>query len=208
MRPHATAQAAAARRVRRRQPQRGQPRERSSLAFAVAAALAATHLAAQAAPDPAAGPATGSLQNPPEGSADWYDLQARTAVERHGYEAAAKLLGEAKRAFPDDVRFNLALASLYYDEQLWRLALDEYVEAERKGTADPEQYARIARCLGKLDRNREAVGWLERATEQWPGTRSSWTTSAGCTSRSTGTPTACGCCSRPPRIRACPPISR
>jgi tetratricopeptide (TPR) repeat protein len=139
------------------------------LAFAVAAALASPRLAAQAAPDPAAGPATGSAQYPAEGSADWYDRQARTAIERHGYEAAAKLLGEAKRAFPDDTRFNLALASLYYDEELWRLALDEYVEAERKGVADPEQYARIARCLGKLDRNREAVGWLERATEQWPG---------------------------------------
>ena len=95
--------------------------------------------------------------------------RAQEAVERHGYEAAAKLFGEAKRAFADDARFNLGLASLYYGEQLWRLALDEYVEAERKGAADAEGYARIARCLGKLDANREAVGWLERATERWPG---------------------------------------
>ncbi|MCX7029749.1 MAG: hypothetical protein NTU62_06465, partial [Spirochaetes bacterium] len=140
-----------------------------ALALALAAMLAAVRLAAQAAPDPATSPATSSAAEPAAGSADWYDLRAREAVDRHGYEAAAKLLGEAKRAFPDDARFNLNLASLYYGEQLWRLALDEYVEAERKGAADPEQYARIARCLGKLDANREAVGWLERATERWPG---------------------------------------
>jgi tetratricopeptide (TPR) repeat protein len=151
VRPHAAARAAAV------------------LACALSLTLFAARLAAQAAPDPAAAAGSGAARSPAEGAADWYALRAREAVERHGYEAAAKLLGEAKRAFPDDVRFNLALASLLYDEQLWRLALDEYVEAERKGTADPEQYARIARCLGKLDRNREAVGWLERATERWPG---------------------------------------
>ncbi len=140
-----------------------------ALAAAFSLALAAVRLAAQAAPDPAAVPAADSAANPVEGSADWYDRQARTAIERHGYEAAAKLLGEAKRAFPDDVRFNLALASLYYDEELWRLALDEYVEAEHKGAAESEHYTRIARCLGKLDANREAVAWLERGTERWPG---------------------------------------
>jgi tetratricopeptide (TPR) repeat protein len=140
-----------------------------ALAFALAAALAAPHLTAQATHGPAAGPAPGAAADPAAGSADWYDLRAREAVERHGYEAAAKLLGEAKRVFPDDARFNLSLASLYYGEQLWRLALDEYLVAERKGAADAEGYARIARCLGKLDANREAVGWLERATEKWPG---------------------------------------
>ena len=119
-------------------------------------------------PRPAAAPAPGTA-GLAEGSADWYDQRAQEAVERHGYEAAAKLFGEAKRAFPDDARFDLGLASLYYGEQLWRLALDEYLEAERKGAADAEGYARIARCLGKLDENREAVGWLERATEKWPG---------------------------------------
>jgi len=125
---------------------------RCMLAFAAALALAAPRLAGQA-----------------EGSAEWFDRQAREAVDRHGYEAAAKLLGEAKRAYPGDIRFNLRLASLYYDNELWRLALDEYVEAERKGAEDPEQFARIARCLGKLDANREAVAWLERATQRWPG---------------------------------------
>jgi tetratricopeptide (TPR) repeat protein len=129
-------------------------------AAALACALSLTFPApihAQAAPGPAAD------------SADWYDLQARAAVERHGYEAAAKLFGEAKRAFPDDARFDLGLASLYYGEQLWRLALDEYVAAERKGAAGSAEYARIGRCLGKLDRNREAVAWLERAAAKWPG---------------------------------------
>jgi len=139
-----------------------------ALALAVAMALACPRLAAQAAPDPASG-ARGATTGAVEGSADWYDAEAQVAIARHGYEAAAKLLGEAKRAFPDDTRFNLTLASLYYDEQLWRLALAEYVEADRKGAADPEQYARIARCLGKLDENHEAVVWLERATERWPG---------------------------------------
>ncbi len=137
------------------------------LAIAVAASLAAPRLAAQAAPGPAAARAgTRTLRRAPRTGTT---SGRGTAVERHGYEAAAKLFGEAKRAFPDDARFNLGLASLYYGEQLWRLALDEYVEAERKGAADAEGYARIARCLGKLDANREAVGWLERAAEKWPG---------------------------------------
>lgn len=139
-----------------------------ALALLLAAAVAVPRLAAQAAAG-AASPAPGGAAEAPTGSADWYDRQARSAIERHGYEAAAKLLDEAKRAFPDDARFNLALASLYYQEQLWRLALDEYLAAERKRPLESEPYARIGRCLGKLDRNREAVAWLERALERWPG---------------------------------------
>jgi tetratricopeptide (TPR) repeat protein len=133
-----------------------------------AGAIACPRAAAQAATGPVTGAEGIPAAGPVEGSADWYDLKAQEAIGRHGYEAAAKLLGEAKRAFPEDTRFDLTLASLYYEEQLWRLALDEYIEADRKGTADPDQYARIARCLGKLDENREAVAWLERATQRWP----------------------------------------
>jgi tetratricopeptide (TPR) repeat protein len=143
-------------------------RSKTALALVLVFTAVGPRLPAQAAPDPASSAAESPAAVLVEGSAEWYDLRAEEAIGRHGYEAAAKLLGEAKRAFPDDARFNLTLASLYYDEQLWRLALGEYVEADRKGAAESEQYARIARCLGKLDANREAVTWLERATSRWP----------------------------------------
>src|SRR5512138_2110886 len=66
------------------------------------------------------------------GSLDWYDSQAKDAITASNFEAAVKLLTEAKAKFPKAPEVNLQLADLYYDKELFTLALDEYLLAEKK----------------------------------------------------------------------------
>ncbi|MFP4205162.1 MAG: tetratricopeptide repeat protein [Spirochaetaceae bacterium] len=103
-----------------------------------------------------------------ERDADWYAARALEAIEAENYSRAVSLLKEGQEHYPETLRLYSMLGDLYFDEDLYRLALSEYREAER---IDPTDFAVLhgaALSLGRLNENEEAVRYLERVLELYP----------------------------------------
>ena len=59
-------------------------------------------------------------------NADWYYGRAQEAIEAENYEIAVEIIEEGKQRFPQNAELRLLLADLYYDKELYNLALEEY----------------------------------------------------------------------------------
>jgi tetratricopeptide (TPR) repeat protein len=94
--------------------------------------------------------------------------RAQDAITRNAYESAVKILTEAKARFPTSPRASLALGDLYYDKELYTLALGEYREAEKKGATDFATLTQISRCFGKLNQEKSSIEYLTRILKQYP----------------------------------------
>jgi tetratricopeptide (TPR) repeat protein len=94
--------------------------------------------------------------------------KARDAISQNAYETAVKVLNEAKSAYPSSPRPSLALGDLYYDKELYPLALGEYREAEKKGASDFATLTQISRCYGKLNQEKYSIEYLTRILKQYP----------------------------------------
>ena len=99
---------------------------------------------------------------------DWYYGRAQAAIEAENYENAVRIIEEGKERFPRNAELRLLLADLYYDEELYNLALEEYQGA---GELQGEEYlilVQISRCYGKLNREQESIDTLKRILELYP----------------------------------------
>jgi len=94
--------------------------------------------------------------------------QARQAISQDAYETAVKILTKAKERFPAAPKVNLALADLYYDKELYNLALEEYQAAEKKGATDITTLTQISRSFGKLNQEKKSIDYLTRILSTWP----------------------------------------
>ena len=94
--------------------------------------------------------------------------KAREAITQNAYETAVKILTEAVSTYPSSPRPHLALADLYYDKELYPLALGEYREAEKKGASDFATLTQISRCFGKLNQEKNSIDYLTRILKQYP----------------------------------------
>jgi hypothetical protein len=94
--------------------------------------------------------------------------QAREAISQSAYESAVKILTEAKTRYPESPKANLALGDLYYDKELYSLALTEYRDAETKGATDFATLTQISRCYGKLNQEKSSIEYLTRILRQYP----------------------------------------
>jgi tetratricopeptide (TPR) repeat protein len=94
--------------------------------------------------------------------------RARDAISQNAYETAVKILSAAKVTYPTSPRPNLALGDLYYDKELYTLALGEYREAEKKGADDFATLTQISRCFGKLNQEKSSIEYLTRILKQYP----------------------------------------
>ncbi len=101
-------------------------------------------------------------------SLDSLSSRAREAITQNAYESAVKILTEAKARYPTSPRPNLALADLYYDKELYGLALDEYRAAEKKGATDFSTLTQISRCYGKLNQEKSSIDYLTRILQEYP----------------------------------------
>jgi tetratricopeptide (TPR) repeat protein len=99
---------------------------------------------------------------------DWYYERAQTAIEAENYETAVRILQEGQRRYPAVGSLNMLLADLYYDKELYALALEEYLETVRKDGEDFLVLNQIARCYGKLNREQDSITTLERILELYP----------------------------------------
>lgn len=94
--------------------------------------------------------------------------RARQAITQDAYESAVKILTDAKARFPAASKVNLALADLYYDKELYTLALGEYQAAEKKGATDITTLTQISRCFGKLNQEDRSIEYLTRIQSAYP----------------------------------------
>ncbi len=100
---------------------------------------------------------------------DDYVQDARDAISREEYQYAVERLTEGIARFPDAVDIRTELAELYYDKELYDLALQHYQAAER---LSPQSYSVLydtALTLGRLNRESEAIEYLQRIEEIYPG---------------------------------------
>ena len=94
--------------------------------------------------------------------------RAREAISQSAYESAVKILTEAKTRYPASPKANLALGDLYYDKDLYSLALGEYRDAENKGATDFSTLTQISRCYGKLNQEKSSITYLTRILKEYP----------------------------------------
>lgn len=83
------------------------------------------------------------------------------AVEGQWYARAISLIEQGERRYPEDIRFPLAEGGLYQTRELYNLALDAFRKAEGLEPANRVIREELAAVLGFLDRNEEALGYLE-----------------------------------------------
>ncbi|MBA7473132.1 MAG: hypothetical protein GH155_07850 [Spirochaeta sp.] len=103
-----------------------------------------------------------------ESTLEWYYEQASEAIANEYYERATRYIEEGKKKFPDSSRLNLLLGDLYYDKELYKLALEEYLEAEKKGEQDYYALNQISRSYGKLNLEQESIDYLEQILSIYP----------------------------------------
>jgi len=101
-------------------------------------------------------------------NADWYYGQAQEAIEAENYETAVRIIEEGKQQFPQNAELRLLLADLYYDKELYNLALEEYQSAEQLQGEEYLTLVQISRCYGKLNQEQESIATLERILELYP----------------------------------------
>jgi len=99
---------------------------------------------------------------------DSLSSKAKEAISQNSYETAVKILSRAKQLYPSSPRANLALGDLYYDKELYTLALGEYRDAETKGADDFSTLTQISRCFGKLNQEKKAIEYLTRILTRYP----------------------------------------
>jgi tetratricopeptide (TPR) repeat protein len=118
---------------------------------------------------PSVGPlAQQQTQVEEQGSVDWYYHRALEAIQGESYETAVRIVEEAKGRYPQVASLDLLLGDLYYDHDLYGLALEQYLAADGKQGEDYVTLLQIARCCGKLNRERQSIATLERLVELYP----------------------------------------
>jgi tetratricopeptide (TPR) repeat protein len=97
----------------------------------------------------------------------YYDA-ASEAIAREHYETAVDIIRRGKEAYPASGELNLLLADLYYDKEIYELALEEYLQADEKTGEDYYTLNQIARCFGKLNREAESITYLQKILGIYP----------------------------------------
>jgi tetratricopeptide (TPR) repeat protein len=111
----------------------------------------------------------GQVHLPAGETPDDYVADARDAIDKENYQYAVERLTEGVRRFPEAVDIRVELAELYYDKELFDLALEHYKIAE---ALSPNSYSILydtAFTLGRLNREAEAITYLKRIENIYPG---------------------------------------
>jgi len=99
---------------------------------------------------------------------NWYMDEATTAIEKENFEYAVKILKEGITLFPAVAPLNIQLADLYYEKELYKPALKEYLAADKK---EPDIYStldQIQICYGYLNEDETSIHYLERMLTLYP----------------------------------------
>jgi len=97
----------------------------------------------------------------------YYDAASEAIAAEH-YETAVDIIRRGKEAYPSSGELNLLLGDLYYDKEIYELAVEEYLQAEGKQVEDYYTLNQIARCYGKLNREAESIVYLQKVLAIYP----------------------------------------
>ncbi|MFP4425554.1 MAG: transglutaminase domain-containing protein [Spirochaetaceae bacterium] len=88
--------------------------------------------------------------------------RAWQAIDNENYEEAIRILQGGQERFPEAIDISLLLGDLFYDRQLYSLALEAYQKAEESAPTDYDVLYSVATAYGRLNRERAAIEYLER----------------------------------------------
>lgn len=98
----------------------------------------------------------------------WYVSEAEKAIDNENYEYAFSILSEAKKNYPHTPRFPMMLGDIFSERELYGLARDEYLLAYNMQPDDYEVLFELGSVNAYLNRNREAIGFLEKIRTLYP----------------------------------------
>jgi transglutaminase-like putative cysteine protease len=111
---------------------------------------------------PAAGAASGN-----EGASSMIS-RAEQAQGAENFDLAASILKSGQAAYPRLPDFPRKLGYLYYDKQLYSMAMDEFKRAEKLDPSDSSMIYTMSDVLGRLNREEESIVYLKRVLELDP----------------------------------------
>lgn len=100
--------------------------------------------------------------------AEALETAARQAIREENYERALDLLTRAESEYPGLAVFPRILGDLYFQKELYELALEEYQRAHEAGSGHFATMRAIAVTLGRLNREHESVAAWERLVSEFP----------------------------------------
>ncbi len=107
-----------------------------------------------------------SAADPPSGTPDALLEEIREAAGGSFYRKALNLIDRGEELYPSDLRFPMKKGDLYRDQELYSLALEAYRHAEVLDSRDRSLREKLAEVLGYLDRNYEALVYLESLVDE------------------------------------------
>lgn len=96
-------------------------------------------------------------------SLEEYIFEAESALSEGYYDNALKLLNEAEIKYPDESLPNFEKGRLYYNRDLYEIAIIEFLKAKEKGFVIEENYLYIADSYGSIGEDKKAVKIMEEA---------------------------------------------
>lgn len=93
---------------------------------------------------------------------EWYYNEAETAIDKENYEYALSILNEGRMVYPESFLLTEKTGDLYFDKELYSMALDAYREAEVLEPDDGSIIYNIGATLGRLNENDKAILYYER----------------------------------------------
>ncbi|MBN2050929.1 MAG: hypothetical protein JW760_10825 [Spirochaetales bacterium] len=99
---------------------------------------------------------------------EWYLQEAADAVDSERYEYAVTILVEGSEKYPDNPVFPARLGDLYFDKELYSLALKEYQRAKERDPEDFDLLYSLATTQGMLNRDLESTATLEELLLLYP----------------------------------------
>lgn len=109
-----------------------------------------------------------SFADETERDLEWYLTNSQEAVEQEKYSYAVGLLKEGLGRFPEAAGLNQALGDLFFNKELYKLALQEYLAADTKRKNDFDTLDQIQRCFSYLNEEYKAIEYLEKILILYP----------------------------------------
>ncbi len=93
---------------------------------------------------------------------DWYYNEADKAIFNENYEYAVSVLEEGRSFFPESYKIIEKQGDLYFDKELYSMALKAYKEGELLEPDNGAVIYKIGSTLGRLNENNEAILYFEK----------------------------------------------
>lgn len=96
---------------------------------------------------------------------NWYYLEAERAINKENYEYAIAILNEGKTLFPHSFRITERIGDLYFDKDLYSLALESYKDGELVEPENGSIIYKIGSTYARLNENDRAIIYYEKLLE-------------------------------------------